>query len=66
MYARKAAATLERIIADTRHAVRDRHTPQSAAALERITADTRHAVRNYQISYNLTIQIEIVRIIQRI
>ena len=43
---RQLAATVKRIIANARHAIRKRDARQAAAIIERIIADARHAVWN--------------------
>ena len=45
-HARQAIAILKRIIADARHAARNRNTRQATAIIERILTDARHAVRD--------------------
>ena len=44
--AREATAIIERLIADARHAIRNRDTREATATGERLNADARHTIRN--------------------
>ena len=62
----QATATGEHTIANARHTIRYRDARQTTATGERRKADARHAIRDHQICNTRSVQVQLMRITQRI